>query len=157
MSRRALFVSLVLTAVAAGQGPELAKFTVDGEITCTALDPKDYGSLLGFSNGALTVFPVTWEKVIQMLPFPGHRKAVTAGVFTPDGELAVTASMDGTVKVWDAATCKKYVLDKNVGKAPAVPTPKLTIQAHSTGATAVTVGPNGEQILSGGAEGTLKV
>jgi WD40 repeat protein len=157
MSRRALLLSLVLSTAAAGQGPEIGKFSVDGEITCTALDPKDYGSLLGFANGALTVFPVTWERVIQLLPFPAHKKAVTAGAFSPDGDLAVTSSLDGTVKVWDAETCKKYVLDKNDGKAPPVPTPKLTIQAHTTGATAVTVSPSGEHILSGGAEGALKV
>ncbi|HVK10029.1 MAG TPA: WD40 repeat domain-containing protein [Gemmataceae bacterium] len=157
MSRRALFLTLLLTSAAAAQGQEIGKFTVDGEVTCTALDAKDYGSLLGFANGALTVFPTKWEKVIQLLPFPAHKKGITGGAFTPEGDFAVTASLDGTLKVWDAETCKKYVLDKNEGQAPPVPTPKRTISAHTSGATAVTVSPTGEHILSGGTDGAIKV
>ena len=117
MSRRALFASLVFAAVATAQGRESAKFTVDGEVTCTALDPKDYGSLLGFAHGGLTVFPVTWEKVIQLFPFNGHRKAVTGGAFTPDGDMAVTSSMDGTLRCKDRGLCKCSRRERQEGPA----------------------------------------
>lgn len=160
MSARSLFIVLAVAATAAGQGRETHKFTVEGELTAHGLDPTDKNAGLGFVNGGFTVFPTTWEKALSMHPFTAHGKAVTAIAFLPDGKQVATASLDGTVKVWDVAACRKYqdAMFETAGKGKApVPTPKLVIQAHAAGVTALAVRADGLQFASGGADGAIKV
>jgi WD40 repeat protein len=160
MSIRAHFVVLALTATAAGQGRELAMFTVDKEVTASALDPNDKSALLGFANGWLVVFPTSSDKALTLHAFTAHPKAITAGGFLPDGSLLATASLDGTVKVWETAAARKHFDTMNAtgGKGPApIPTSTLVIKAHSTGVTALAVSADGSQFLTGGADGAVKL
>ncbi len=41
---------------------------------------------------------------IQILEFKAHEERVASAVFSPDGTRIVTASYDGTARIWDAAT-----------------------------------------------------
>jgi WD40 repeat protein/transcriptional regulator with XRE-family HTH domain len=50
------------------------------------------------------------------LTLRGHTDAVWSAVFSPDGKRIVTASGDGTVKVWDAVTGKELLSVKSVTK-----------------------------------------
>ncbi|MFH1707950.1 MAG: hypothetical protein ABIF71_08530 [Planctomycetota bacterium] len=43
------------------------------------------------------------ETVIQK----GHNGNVYSMVYSPDGRIICSASVDGTVKMWDAVTCKE--------------------------------------------------
>ena len=36
----------------------------------------------------------------------GHEKLVNSAAFSPDGSRVVTTSLDGTARIWDAATAK---------------------------------------------------
>jgi WD40 repeat protein len=159
MHRRALFAALFFAAVAAGQGQETNKFTLDGEVTSTALDPTDKHSFIGFADGGIMVFPILDKMAQQLLPFPGHKKPVTAGGFLPDGKLVASAGLDGAVRVWEVESCVKYLKQMQAqngrGKAP-YPVPKMTIQAHASGVTAMVVRPDGNQFLTGGADGSVK-
>ncbi|KAJ1473108.1 quinon protein alcohol dehydrogenase-like superfamily, partial [Baffinella frigidus] len=40
-------------------------------------------------------------------PISAHGQAITSICFSPDGKRVVSASNDGTVKIWDAKTCAK--------------------------------------------------
>jgi WD40 repeat protein len=60
---------------------------------------------------------------------------------TPDGRLAVSAHLDGTLKVWEVATGRQV----------------HTLTGHQAMVLAVAVTPDGRQAVSGSQDGTLKV
>jgi WD40 repeat protein len=160
MSIRAFFFVLALASATAGQGREQAMFTVDKEVTATALDPNDKSALLGFANGWLSVFPTSSDKALTLHAFTAHPKAITAGGFLPDGSLLATASLDGTVKVWETAAARKHfdTMNSTGGKGPApLPTATLVIKAHSSGVTALAVSSDGTEFLTGGVDGAVKL
>lgn len=160
MKRLAVFVALLPTAVVFGQGKETHYFTIDGELTSTALDPNDVSAMVGFSTGGISVFGTLSDKAIQIHPFPGHAKAVTAAAFLPGGQQLATASLDGSIRIWDVPPCRKFqsAMSDSNGKAKiAAPKPKSVIQAHTGGATALAMHSDGLQLLSGGTDGTVKV
>jgi WD40 repeat protein len=43
----------------------------------------------------------------ETLTFKGHRDQVTGLAFSPDGKRLVSASADGTLKVWDASKSQR--------------------------------------------------
>eukprot|EP00541_Cyclophora_tenuis_P006596 CAMPEP_0116543984 /NCGR_PEP_ID=MMETSP0397-20121206/1866_1 /TAXON_ID=216820 /ORGANISM="Cyclophora tenuis, Strain ECT3854" /LENGTH=250 /DNA_ID=CAMNT_0004068147 /DNA_START=70 /DNA_END=825 /DNA_ORIENTATION=- len=57
-------------------------------------------------DGTVWMYHIPTSKCMQV--FVGHESGVTAGSFTPDGRSALTASADGTLRVWAPRTgvCK---------------------------------------------------
>jgi len=66
---------------------------------------------------------------------------VTACAVTPDGRRVVSASEDGTLKVWDLAS----------GRAEA------TLKGHASGVNSCSVTPDGRRVVSASEDGTLQV
>jgi hypothetical protein len=65
----------------------------------------------------------------------GHTAQVSDVVFSPDdGTRIATASFDGTVKLWDAATGQEV----------------LTLRGHTVGVLCVAFSPDGAKLVSGG-------
>ena len=54
------------------------------------------------ADGTVWMYHAVLDQCMQV--FVGHESAVTAGCFTPNGKLAVTASADGTLRVWAPKT-----------------------------------------------------
>ncbi len=71
----------------------------------------------------------------------GHAHEVSSVAFSPDGQHIVAGSMDGTAKVWDAATGQDV----------------FTLQGHKGHTMSVAFSPDGKRIVTGGGEwgGTL--
>ena len=61
--------------------------------------------------------------------------------FSPDGKRLASASLDKTVKVWDATTGQEI----------------LTLKGHTGGVLGVAFSPDGNRLASGGWDGTVKV
>jgi len=61
--------------------------------------------------------------------------------FTHDGRFAVTASEDGTIKLWDVGTGKEF----------------RTFTGHIGFVTGVAVSPDGHHLSSSGADGSVRI
>jgi hypothetical protein len=79
------------------------------------------------------------EALIRTLT--GHTGPVEACAVSPDGTWVVSASADGTVKIWDAATG----------------TERATLTGHTGGVRACAVSPDGTWVVSASDDGTLKI
>ena len=77
----------------------------------------------------------------HLLALKGHTAPVFSVSFSPDGTRLASASMDGTVKVWDAATGQET----------------LTLQGHAKGVRSVCFSPDGTRLASASMDGTVKV
>src|SRR5439155_13733686 len=71
----------------------------------------------------------------------GHAQPVTAVALSPDGRLALSASWDGTLRVWDRLSAKPF----------------RTLGGHTDKVLAVAFSPDGRRALSGGADKTVRV
>jgi len=71
----------------------------------------------------------------------GHRDAVGAVVWSPDGSLLATSSKDGTVRIWDGASHRHL----------------HTITAHEGGIRAAVFDQLGRVLATGGQDGTVKL
>jgi WD40 repeat protein len=93
-------------------GRELAKFAgqeigINRELRSAGLSPfsPDGKTLLAYGQEGVGLLDVRTGKPVVV--FRGHSGAVTSALFSPDGRFVVTASLDRTVRVWEAATGKE--------------------------------------------------
>jgi ribosome assembly protein SQT1 len=87
--------------------PESAeqKLKLEGpsDVEWLCFHPKGGSVLLaGSGDGTVWMFHIPLNRCLQV--FVGHEQAVTAGCFSPDGKWAVSASADGTVRIWAPKT-----------------------------------------------------
>ena len=65
--------------------------------------PKGGSVLLaGSGDGTVWMYHIPLNRCLQV--FVGHEQAVTAGCFSPDGKWAISASADGTARIWAPKT-----------------------------------------------------
>jgi len=77
----------------------------------------------------------------QLLYLTGHKDAVNSAAWSPDGKRIVTASVDKTAIVWDAATGKQL----------------LTLSGHSDAANSAAWSPDGKRIVTASVDKTAIV
>lgn len=159
--RASLALLLAGTALAQQGTRERGRFSLQGDAaTVMAMDPQVKNALIAFNGGTVCVFP-TDQRTVSLFTFPIHKKAVTAAVFMPDSKSFVTASADGTVKVWEVAAAREHqkkMEEKNGDAKPAVPKPTQTITAHSGNpVTALAIDKEGKLFATGGSDGNVKL
>lgn len=162
MHLRTLLPLILLPALAAAQPTrERGRFSLQGDpATVLAVDPAVKYVLIGFNAGSVCVFPAD-QRIVSVYSHPVHKKAVAGAAFLPDGQTFVTVSPDGTLRTWKTAAALKYLKemeDKNGDAKPAVPKPVKSVTAHSGyGVTCVAVRPDGKQLATGAADGSIKL
>jgi WD40 repeat protein len=78
---------------------------------------------------------------MQIVLLSGHQGAVSSAAFSPDGQRMVTASADGTARVWDAST------DKRIAQ----------LSGHQGAISSAAFSPDGQQVVTASADGTARV
>ncbi|MDQ3701015.1 MAG: hypothetical protein M3442_08870, partial [Chloroflexota bacterium] len=71
----------------------------------------------------------------------GHAREVYGVAFSPDGQLLASASLDGTVRLWDTGTGQ----------------PRRTVSAHRREVTSVAFSPDGGVLASASLDGTVRL
>jgi WD40 repeat protein len=116
-----------------------------------AISPDGHLGLSGGYSGPLKLWDLGSGKMLQS--FKGHAFPIEAAVFSPGAKYVLSAACaekpageheackQGSIKLWDAATGQE--LHEFLG--------------HTSAVTALAFSPDGRFILSGGADGTLKL
>ena len=92
-------------------------------------------------QGPLPAFDNQLVKVRELGTLTGHQNSIRVVAVTQDGQHAVSASNDGTLKVWELASGREL----------------RALTGHTSGVTAVAVTPDGQCVLSASDDHTLKV
>ncbi len=129
--------------VATGDGADGAQgqFTPLGEGAHSspvyALARKETVLLSGDKRGNVMIWDLATATASPLED--GHRSAVRAAAFSPDGSVFATASKDRTVIIWDATTLQK----------------KATLEEHDSYVYALDFTTDGSRMLSTGADNHL--
>jgi WD40 repeat protein len=114
----------------------LISATVEGEVLELAeLNQVETTSL------ALAPVPRALKAFASPQLYAGHRNSVTACAWHPHGNALLSASTDGTLKVWDATTGRDL----------------LCLMGHEGSVTCCAWSPDGSRLLSGSWDETLKL
>ncbi len=89
----------------------------------------------------VTVAPETVETWQLQSTLAGHTSAVWSMAWSPDGSQFASASDDGAVRVWDAATGEELAV----------------LEGHTASVYSVAWPPDGAQLASGAADATVRV
>jgi WD40 repeat protein len=111
-----------VTILDAATGKVLRTLPVDHSAMAVAISPDGKRLLTGtLSRGGViqvgkkaSVFPRTWDIATgkPLLELDGHNDMVKGAAFFPDGKRMITASGDGTARIWDADTGKELLVLK---------------------------------------------
>ena len=106
-------------------------------VTSVALSASGW-LLSGCEDNTLRLWNSAWAQVWNSTS--SHSSNVTSVAFSPDGASFVSASRDGTLRLWSTNG-----------------TLLGTFSGHETDVTAVAFGPDGTQLASGSADGRIKL
>jgi WD40 repeat protein/tRNA A-37 threonylcarbamoyl transferase component Bud32 len=127
---------------------ETARFAIQIDSALRAWERHDVTEAERLLGEVEEPFQRTWEhrhlrslcrrKPILLL---GHGGQITSVAFNPNGQRLASGSIDGTVKVWDAATGQEI----------------RTLKGHTSPVFSVAFSPDGTRIVSGSWVGMVKV
>jgi WD40 repeat protein len=153
-------------------------------MTCVAVSPSVKRVVTGMSGGLIKIFELSFtEGLVVMHVLPGHTSVVPVVSFSTDSRRVVSASLDHTVKIWDAERGGKEIctftdkaeiraccfspdgnfvavgLDsgrmdlKDVSTAQTI----MSFGTHAGRINSVQFDPNGKFLISGAMDGVCKV
>jgi WD40 repeat protein len=103
-------------------------------------DP-DAGRIAFCSTKVIESWPASLDDTCAVIRYVGHKDKVWALRYTPDGQTLISASSDGTVRVWEAATgAEQRCFELDIGKIVAT-------DVSPAGTIAAVGGANGEVVV----------
>ena len=93
---------------------------------------------------------------VQLTEFTGHDGAVYTAAFSPDGKLVVTGGYDKLVMIWNPDEVQPVDIKRLDGQPDAKPN-YLRLAGHDGPVRSVAFSPNGQLVLSGSEDNTIRV
>ncbi len=106
--------------------------------TFSAFSRDSQGFVAGGPNGIAAIRELNGTTVVSLV---GHTAALLSAVFSPDGGRALTASDDGTARIWDAATGRE--LARCLG--------------HTNSVFAAIFTGDGQRVITSGPDNTIRL
>ena len=114
-----------------------AGFSPDGELALTLVG---YGDQIPPPDAEFSAWIWPRAEPRKCIELRGHTDSLTAADFSPDGKLILTASRDGTVRLWRATG--EFL---------------RTVVEHSSGIRCVQFHPRGELFAAGALDGSVRI
>jgi WD40 repeat protein len=121
-------------------GKELKVIRAGQPLVTVALSPDCRHVLVG-SLGSDSLIRLDLENEKETVSLSGHTSRVLAVCYTRDGKRAVSASQDGTLRIWDMSTLKIV----------------RVLKGHESSVAAVALSADGQRAVSGGADKKLYI
>jgi WD40 repeat protein len=127
-----------------------------GAVYSVAISPDGQILVSGSMDNTIKIWNFQTGKLIRTLD--GHLQVVHSVAISPDGQTMVSGSMDNTIKIWNLQTGKliRTIVEHSQTVVAAV-TNSLTVVAPSNPVNAVAISPDGQTIVSGSSDNTIKV
>jgi WD40 repeat protein/tRNA A-37 threonylcarbamoyl transferase component Bud32 len=148
--RTVAFNATSTSIVAAGDDAEIRVWNVDGTLARTYIDPErgmhPHAELDRDSSRLLIVSAKQIAKIVRLdgseppIRLVGHVGKIGYGAWSPDEALVITAAIDGTARLWDAARGDQ-----------------LAIFEHPGWVQMATFSPDGRRVVLAGIDGTAMI
>ena len=123
-----------------------ANFSSDGHLLVLANSTNKYGANFishgnreVYSENNITILDIITKEVKNK--WQGHNNLISSVAFSPDDKKIVTASYDGTIKIWDVETGEELITSEKVGES----------------LTSANFSPDGKYVISSFYDGTISI
>jgi len=130
-------------------------FNLPGRVHSVTFKPDDRIPAAGLDDGTIKLWknfmypdPVVTQGRISQDKIEKHEAAITSLAFNPQDQLLASASLDGTIKLWDLDSEELWHLGVDTN---------ITLSEHHSPVTSVVFSPDGKTLVSGSEDGTIRL